>query len=357
MNLLDNLAGYYATLNPDLFLGNVVWFTISGEIERPDGKRQVQPLRVNPNDMHEWFEELGLDKGFLPPRIFAHDAFRRAVSGFKAEYPLPREGQSALLRVVEVDSNNEFVLVHVMRDIRDRRKQYVVSHHVATLKFIRGGDAMRRAGGGNVKAQILDNIVEYDLDGNETGRREPMHMYDYEQVKKGLAEFTARYDNYREFMDGASVRRVIRNYVNDLDAVQCRKSGGVYFIHRRFNETIFALRTLVEEKIGQGCEFRAFPILDAPNARDMLVQDYQAEVEEKCQAIQVRIAKAMAEAKSKGKIGLDPLTYAKFNAEYQGVLGKSEDMTRMLGQAQGRAGTALTSTLEVLMTVADNLAA
>lgn len=332
----DRLAGIPA----DRFIGSILWYSISGTIDRSGGDRIQVPVRVTRDQLEAWFHELKLDDSFLPPRILKVDAFRKASSEAKRLYDLPND-LKAELYVDEVESNPDYVLRHVMRKVRDPRQPNdeakLTTEYMATLKFFRGGrtSKAKRASGDHYKSRP----------------RPGLNALDMKHVESMLAEIDDRYTDLSANLTEDKIRGVIRNYLVNLNAIGVKPSGAVYFVHTSRQDTLDALEELVH-RIGQGCTFDQFPLLDGEKSRAMLTEAFQTEVEDDVRLLLGKIAEANDKAKG-GKIS--PKTYAELNAKYQEVASRAEEYTRVLGLAQGRAASKLEMALETVMELAGRL--
>lgn len=345
---LDKYKERLAGLPANSFIGSILWFSITGNVERPDGKRSVVPVRVAYDTLVEWFDELDLDPRYLPPVIKKVDVFRKVTSDIKQEYPVDGD-RKAKLRVVEVDFNPEFVLRHVMREVIDPRGQTVTTAHCATLKFFRGArtSAGKRHSMEHYKTEILTNLVELGLDGKPTGKSYAFPKAERGIVEDALKKCQAAYEDRGINLHSDALRAVIRDYLISLNAISVKPNGAVYFVHNSRQPTIDSLQKLVT-RIGQGCSFHQVPLLDTHEQREMLTDAFQNEVEDDIRLLLADIA--MANDKSKKKGGkLSPKRYADFNARLSDVMSRADEYTRVLGLAQGRSAAALELGMDTIM--------
>lgn len=332
----DQLAG----LPDESFIGSLLWYSISGTVEYVDGKRIQIPVRVTREQLEAWFHELGLDTAFLPPKILKVDAFRKASTEARRVYDLP-DGSKAELYIDEVESNSEYVLRHIMRKIRDPRQQQdedkLTSEFMATLKFFRGGrtSKAKRSSGDHYKSRPRPGLSALDLG----------------HVESMLEEIDDRYTDLSANLNEDKIRAVIRNYLTHLNAIGVKPSGAVYFVHKTRQRTLDALEELVT-RIGQGCTMEQVPLLDDAKRRRMLTEAFQAEVEDDVRQLLGKVAEANAKAKG-GKVS--PKLYAELNAKYQEVQSRSEEYTRVLGLAMGRAASSLELALDSVMDLATRI--
>lgn len=315
----DRLSG----LDKDRFIGSILWFSITGTVSYVNGRRESRPVRVTHDQLEQWFDELGLDKRFLPPPIKAVDAFRKATSEVSLEYEID-DDKSATLMVREVAYDAEQVVRHVVKEVKDRRGQKLdYDPHLATLKFLRGGRTTKgkRPGGETFKTATMNHVVNEERD----------------RVEALLHEANAKYKDLATNLHADAIRAVIRNYLTDLNAIAVKPSGGVYFVHLSRQPTVDALQELIK-RVSQGCTFHQLPLLDTGEQREMLNDAFQNEVEDEVRKLMGDIA-AYNEKVKAGKV---PSTkYAEFQMRYQAILDRSEEHTREIGLAQGRAGAVL----------------
>lgn len=312
-----------AGLPASKFVGSLLWYSIAGTTERnADGRRITVPVRVHQDVLEGWFDELGLDKAFLPPKIKLIDAFRAASSQVKREYidGDPSEGRYATLRVEEVKSDAEQVIRHIVKDLRDEKKERLARDHVATLKFIRGGRTAKgkRHSGDHVKYAVLSRVKGEDR----------------EQVDAIIDDFNERYEDLSQHLHSHAIRAIVRNILVSLNAVGMKTSGGLYFVHKSRWGAVDALQALVR-MIGQGCCLEQFPMVDTSDSRDTITEAFQSEVEDQVRLLLKQIAEANAAKK------VSPRRYAELNAAYSEIAGRSAEYSELLGLAQGRAADAL----------------
>lgn len=331
----DRLSG----LPDDRFVGSILWFSISGEVHYMNGKRESRPVRVTHDQLEKWFDELDLDPSFLPPKIKAVDAFRKATSEAQREYEVdPQTGVCATLMIREVMYDAEQVVRHVVKEMRDPRGQKLeYEPHIATLKFLRGGRTAKgkRPGGEAFKHAIMRSVDQQDRD----------------EAEKLIEHAVDKYKDLSSNLHADAIRAVIRNYLGSLNAIAVKPSGGVYFVHMSRQKTVDALQELVR-RIGQGCSFHQLPLLDTQDQREMLTEAFQTEVEDEVR----NLLKDVAALNDKTKGGKVPQSkYAEFNVRYQSIVERSEEYTRVLGLAQGRAGASLELALDGVMDMATRL--
>lgn len=355
---LNDYRRKVAGLDPSHFIGSILWFSIAGAAETAVANntifRQHVPVRVTRDQLALWFEELGLDPKFLPPAGLKVDAFRRASTETERSHKLSQD-ETERLYTKEVDSNPEFVLRHVIREITNSKAKVVYTAQVASLKFLRGA---RTSAGKRVSAQhyvpaILTTLVEIGIDGKPTGVKAKLQPDERKRVEEFIAAFDTRYHDLYANLTAQALRAVIRNYVTSLNAISMRSSGGVYFVHSSRQETVDALEELVS-RFGPGCSLDQMPLVDMPKQRAMLTEAFQDEVENECQSLLKALMEVEENAKAK-KSKVKASQYATLKNQFDEVIERSEEYTRVLGLAQGRSAAAIELAMQKLVDLVDNL--
>jgi hypothetical protein len=331
----DRLAG----LPEDEFIGSILWYSIAGTVTYVDGKRTQTPVRVTRDQLRVWFDDLGLDGEFLPPPILKVDAFRKATTKAERSYDL-EDGRRAVLYVDEVESNQDFVLRHLLHKVVDPRQpdddDKVQHTFVASLKFFRGGRLRSgRRDTDHYKTRAVPRL---------TGAMKAM-------TEELLQEIDDKYNDLAVNLNEEKIRAVLRNYLIHLNAIAVKPQGAVYFIHNTRQATLDALQELVR-RVGQGCTFEQIPLVDTGDTRRMLTDAFQSEVEDDVRLLLGRIAEINEKVKG-GKIKAD--TYAELNEAYRDLASRSEEYTRILGVTQARSAAALELALESVMNLSQRV--
>lgn len=331
----DRVAG----LPENQFIGSILWYSIAGTVTYVDGKRTQTPVRVTRDQLKIWFDDLGLDTAFLPPPILKVDAFRKATTHAERSYDMG-DGKRGELYVHEVDSNNDFVLRHLLHRVVDPKQQddddKVKHTFIASLKFFRAG----RSSAGKRDTEHYKTRPVPRLTGKLREMAEDL-----------LTEVDEKYNDLAVNLNEEKVRAVVRNYLIHLNAIAVKPQGAVYFVHNTRQDTLDALQELVR-RIGQGCTMEQIPLVDTADQRRMLSDAFQTEVEDDVRLLLGKIAEVNEKAKA-GKI--KPALYVELNQRYQDVASRAEEYTRVLGMSQGRAAAALEMALDNVMKLATNV--
>jgi hypothetical protein len=319
-------------------LGSILWFSISGSADNGDaGTRRFVPVRITRNELEKHFDDLGLDKDFIPAPIRKVHAFRTACSETRRDYRLPSEGESVELMIREVTFDAEKRIHHVMREHKDSRGERLSYTHVATLKFYRGSKSQKNQESEHYKATILRGLDKLDE----------------AEVEGLIHEFDERYTDLAANLHGQVIRSMLRRYLESLNAIKVRKSGGIYFIHSSKQETVDALAELVA-KLGDGCTFFQTPLPDLPNSREMLTDAFQDEVEDDVRELLGEIADYNEKIAKKGQAPSE-VKFAEFRTRYEVIMARASEYSEVLGLQQERAAVALEMALEQVDAIAGAL--
>lgn len=299
-------------LPADVLLGNIVLFTINdGEYSHPQ--------------VVQWFDELGLNPKHLPEPNKAVDAYKKATSeADDFEYTLP-DGNTAHVLVRDVVSNKEMIVRHLVREVRDARKQRLAYAKIGEAVFyrpaVRGGKT--QPGTERFRLNIETDAL---LPGERDAMQEPL-----------VARITQRYERYVNFMDGMKVRAMVRDYVRDLNSVTLK--AGVYFVHVSRKDELERLRTLVD-RLAHGCFMHLVPLVDLAEQREKVIAAFQTEAVDSLE----KVIQAIQHVRSTRNT-ITPEAYAKLKQQYDDVVVRAQEHQRTLGlnvnQTAGAAELAL----------------
>lgn len=310
---VSTLAEYQARLAgmpQESFIGTVCWFSIIA-------------ARVKHEQLQTLFQQLGLDERFLPKPIKPIDAFRKATTETKLEYPMPWVDSESKARIMvrEVTAAEEMVTRHIVRENVDAKGKTLSYDKIGEAVFYRPSRQQRRngtIGGERIRIQLMGTYPDVEM----------------EQLRKATEDMKARYHEMCAFLDSNAIRAIVRNYVVDLNAISVKASGGVYFVHKSRQVELDKLRKFVQQI---GSNFHTLPLVDTEEQREMLSDAFQNEVEDEVGAL----LKDIAAINEKHKDGVPAAKYKEISTRFSTVVERSEEYTGLLGLAQERAAAAL----------------
>lgn len=319
-------------------LGHLVLYSIfDGEVTR--------------EALERWFKELDLDPKYLPPPLRNVDAFERVTGpdGVRVSYPLDDPtaygvanqskskrrrdgvGRSASLMVRPVRRDGGQIVRHVVREVRDEEHTSLsYDSRLGVCVFHRDNEASEEGAG----------ALEVEPDHSAIAE-----LPDAEQatVRAMLADIEDQYRRRCVFLSADKLRAVIRKYIEDLNAIRVRKTGGVYFVHRQHADTLAALRTLVG-RFGEGSHLVRIPLPDQEEMREMVISAFTTKAKDDLD----RLAKDIATAQREGQHGDVQKLYHRFaelqqaTDEHAKLLSTSlDDTSASLAMVKAQLGTLL----------------
>jgi hypothetical protein len=282
------LAGYLEAMEADgaPVLGYLVLYSVF------DG-------RVTRDALEHWFAELGLDPAFVPPPIRAVDAFEKVTgpAGIRVTYPLDEPGQArrrrrrqdsqervATLMIRHVRRDGHQIVRHVVREVRDEAATRL-SYDTRLAECVFGRDSHPAAAHGA-------GALHLTPDHAAIGALPPSEQ---ERVQAMLADLQAAYQRHCTYLSSDRLRGVLRTYIENLNAIRVRPTGGVYFIHRRHAGTLAALRELVS-RFGADSHLARVPLPDQEEMREMVITAFTTKSREALD----RLARDIATAQRDG---------------------------------------------------------
>ncbi|KAA2246007.1 hypothetical protein F0L68_40905 [Solihabitans fulvus] len=252
--------------------------------------------RVTRDDLERWFRELALDLAFVPPELRPVDAFEKVTGpdGIRVSYALddPAAGQprgrrrrsatsrQATLMVRHVRRDKDQIVRHIVREVRDEEKTTLsYDSRLGECVFHRDSSPASDPGAGSLQV-APDNTAIKNLPETEQA-----------VVRMMLAEVTDVYKRHCTFLTGDKLRSLIRRYVEDLDGTKVRPTGGVYFVPRRWGDTLAAMRTLVS-RFGKGSHLIRIPIPDQAEMREMVIAAFTTKAKDELDQLAREIAAA-----------------------------------------------------------------
>lgn len=301
---MTDLSGYQErveALNDDIYLGRVVWYSLSESSRMNHGEFC---LNVH-NESMNWD---------LPPVVRPHDLFRRVTTDAqRRKVPLLSQGSATGEYVNynfrEVGCDDDHIWRQLVAEVLDRnghRLSYAVLHEVT---FFRNGSliADESIAGLNVDPLLCEPVTEI-----------------MEQVR---AKFTEQYDTLTAFTIREYVRRVIRS----CNATVLR--DGVYFIKGHQPE-IDALDNIVN--VIPGGMFHSLPLIDDRKQRDMLRQAFEDESVGEIDKIINEVTELLRNGKK-----VTTKKFGDFLGRYNDVRGKMVDYSDLLDTAMVSTATRL----------------
>lgn len=247
---------------------------------------------VTRDDLARWVYELGLDPALLPAEPRPVDAFEKVTANIRHSYLLGErptgrrrrgkdgdgEGQSATLMVRHVRRDPHTIVRHLVREVRDEhavRLSYDVK--VGECVFHRDTNQGTAPGAGSLHV-TPDLAVVAD-------------PAEQQEIRAVLETITAEFRRHCTFLGGDRLRATVRRYIESMNAIRVRPTGGVYFVHRQYQPTLTKLRDLVE-RFGAGSHLYRIPLPDEEEQRAMVIEAFRTKAKEDLERLAEEIADA-----------------------------------------------------------------
>jgi hypothetical protein len=254
--------------------------------------------QVTPGQLALWFDQLGLDKIWLPGDIRPVDVYERITgpAGVKKSYRLGEpqtrsqvgrlgaRGQWVTLMVRHVSRDNDKIVRHVVREVRDEEQARLsYTAKVGEVIFRRDPDSKAAHGAGQVEINPEVPALA-QLPASE------MH-----QVLDCLEEISREFEAGRLYLSSDRLRAMIRKYIENLLPVRIR--SGVYFVGRQHAETLGKLRELVSRFTGKS-NLTRIPLPDQDEQRDMIIAAFISQTDYEIRKLSADIRAAIDDGAS-----------------------------------------------------------
>lgn len=263
-------------------LGHMVLYSISDGI-------------VTPDKVAQWFRELDLDPQFAPSPLRAVDAYERITGpdGVRLVYALDNEDgtsskrsrreppeRQATLMIRNVGRDKQRIVRHIVREVRDQPKSKLsYDTRLGEVVFERDNGPQSTNGGGALVVRPDRRAIE-KLPAEEQSK-----------VEELFGELQAAYTQHVTYLSGDKLRSLVRRYIEALNAIRVRKTGGVYFVHQTHTPTLARLRELVS-RFGKDSQLVRVPLPDQEEMREMIVAAFTTKAAEDLSKLSQEIAAA-----------------------------------------------------------------
>lgn len=297
---------------------------------------------VTRDDLERWFTELQLDPQFVPAKLRPVDAYERVTGpdGVRLSYPLPLDAaadviaaagrktgrgpgrgvvrRQATLMVRPVARDGGQIVRHVVREVRDEENTRLTYDTCLGAATFRRDNETDEAGAGELLVEPQTSAIAELSDPEQT------------VVRFMLGHIESEYRHRCTYLSGDKLRGVIRTYIESLNAVKVRPTGGVYFVHARHAQTLAGLRELVS-RFAAGSHLVRIPLPDADEMREMVVAAFTTKAADDLNRLAADIAAAQRAHADEHTIGK---LYKRFNelqaatTEHASLLSTSLDDTQ-----------------------------
>jgi hypothetical protein len=288
---------------------------------------------VSPGELARWFAELDLNPDLLPAPIRADGAYESVTSNLTLSYPLPaRRGagapaddRTATLFIRRVRRDRRTIVCHLVREVRDSgARKLGYTDAVAQIIFSR--DQRDGADPGAGTLEIIPNLAS-------------VPQREHDRVREMLETVAQQFGRRCRYLTGDKIRAMLHAYIEHLNAIKVRPTGGVYFLYRHHHATLGALHLLLK-RFGAGSNLYYIPLPDRDELRDMVIDAFRAKAREDLQRLSRDLADAQAAAASRG----GPVAEATAEALYrrfQALQDQASEHSALLSTDLDETGAAL----------------
>lgn len=309
-------------LPPGCMLGYIVYSTVE---EAPYDAAVMENL----------FIKLGLNSTFLPGQINPHDAFEKATTacaGFKYEthagHLYGQHTAEILIREAVRDKNT--IVRKLIREIKDAKGKRLDYTEVGEFAFYRPA--------------ITNGVVDHRTATVRTTLSQHLHDKERELLVELVRKFDQQYLRFRDFHDGQRVRKIIRDYLLHLNAIQMKPS--VYFVHNSRAAELESLQGFVNALHPNGrTSMSLLPIPELQAMRQEVIEAFEREAEEALLGVVTEIQKLRRTRKGPIK----PDAFGRIKEKYDDVINKAREHSRTLQVGQDRTGAAAELALNALV--------
>jgi hypothetical protein len=234
----------------------------------------------------------------VPPPIRPVDAYEKVTgpAGIRVTYPLgPQpsgsrrrrrdgQGREATLMIRHVRRDGQQIVRHLVREVRDEASVRL-SYDVRLAECVFYRDSHAAVGGGALQI-TPDYAAIRELPSDEQ-----------EKVAATLTEIQAAYTRNCTYLTADRLRTVIRTYIEALNAIRVRPTGGVYFVHRTHDGALAALRELAG-RFGAGSHLARIPRPDQDEQRELIISAFTTKAREDLDKLARDIAAAQRDGQA-----------------------------------------------------------
>lgn len=317
----DYLSGA-GDLPEEAFVGSLLWFTVT------------KKAQVTPDDVQQRFSTYNLDPRYIPSVIAAANAFRKATGSEAREHHyLLADGHEAHAFLRVLPSTREDMTRVVVRERVDKAGKKLDHEEVGRIIFYK----QSRAGGAGSE-RVRFSLHDERLQPGERASLEPYLNHIYQD-----------YETYKTYLYDQPLRQMVREYVEGLNAVSVRPSGGLYFVHRSRWDEVRRLAEMVRS-LHPDCAFVTAPLPDLPEMREMLVDAFQDEIVDEV----TKLVEAIEADRAAGKPVKAEMLSA-YSDTVRTIAARAEEHTRILEVSQDRTAGALEGAYAVLAGLASQI--
>ena len=274
-------------------VGELFWYTLP-------------QLRLEMETLEAAYAKASIDRRYLPGKIQAADAFRRATSGLQQSAEAEMNGQTVRINLLvrDVGSDKARAVRQAVLEVRD------AAH--ARLVYTPAGQFELQKAGGHGAAHELGEIRDLPAKAQDL-------------VREALDAFPQAFADAMHLLDDGHVRRAVDAMMAAEHVISLRPSGGVYFALQHRGAVVGQLDLLFEAlaAAAAGARFVSVPVIDVARQRQMLAEATLAHVRGEVESLVREMDGILTEERSGRKVR---------GATAQGYLQELKRLTELVGE-------------------------
>lgn len=313
----------HQSLPEEVVLGYIAWYSVA------DAAYDASVIE------HE-FLRLGLNPQFVPGAINPADAWEKATKEIHGErYPMSN-GNTAEILVRDLSRTKNQIVRKIIREEKDAQNKKLSHQEVGEFVFYR--------------PKAVNGQVQHGTERIRTALSVESWSPERPVLETLVGKFDVAYERYRRYHDGQRIRGVVRGYLLYLNAIQMKPS--VYFVHSSRADELMRFQELVNG-LNPGSETKLFlmPLADLSTLREEVTDAFQREAEKGLMEVVAQVQKLRETRKGP----ISEQQYQKVKEQYDDVMNKAGEYTRILQVSQDRTGAALEMAMFALMELRANV--
>ena len=283
----------------------------------------MSDIRLKQVELEGIFNKNMMPAGYLPQKIFGHDAFRRVTGKIRGSVGINVNGaqQTAKLNIDEVRNDNDEIVRAVGRKIIDTQTESVAYETVGMLIYDKASE----------------DVTYSMISGFES-------EFDYE-TNYMIPTLTA-YTDAMVYHNSDTVRTIVNRVLQAQNPVTIIK--GAYFIPKTHEGEMMALKGVITDLANYANQakdlpdMRIIPLLDTVEQRDLITRKASNEFARELDDITVELTEVLVSNKE-----LKDITLLRLNNTFQALRDRTNEYSALLNIKLSNTEALFTRALEL----------
>lgn len=279
----------------------------------------VPEIKISHKDLEQIFDNNKMEKASLPPKIYEHDAFRRATGKIRGTVSvnLSGENKDAKLNVDEVRNDKNFIVRALGRKVADSEHDSIDYETVGHMFFNK-----------DTKQMTYNSTVGMDSE------------YNYQEI---LEETLNLFTDWINYHTKDTVRNIVNKIVKSMQPVNIIK--GAYFIPKKEFDTVKGLKGIIDDLGDYASEevpaMEIIPLLDTIEQRTMVEDRVNKEVMNDVDNLVFELSEMLTEGKDIHKRTINRVT-----CQFQELRDKTNTYATLLQTKMGAIEQQLSTAID-----------